>query len=866
MNTRSRQSHLGRALLLVILAASSALWAASLAPSAQAADAQADSPQQRGSRLGRSGQPGMFQARVRPHWFADSSRFWYRNELRGGNWEFVLVDADKGMRDRAFDHDAVARQMGGGAEALRLPVEELRFSEDMRQVTLVGRSKTWKLDFGSAKLEEVRETQGESTDNRLVAEARPRPSVRTGEETEIIFDNRLSQAVGIFWLDDQGRRQAYGNLEPNTRRAQHTFSGHVWLVADSGGTALGVFEASERPGVAVIDGSRPQARSARTRTERRPREASERSPDGKWSASIKDHNVFIRGEGSEEIQLSKDGEEAKPYGRMEWSPDSRTLVAWRVEPGDRKQVHLVRSSPEGGGRAQLESRSYTLPGDKLARYELNLFDVTNGKQVKVYANPFEHEWLSPRVHWNRDGARFTYQQVDRGHQRLRVVEVDVATGQVRNIVDERSDTFIWTVHTESLQLELVNWLEKTDEIIYVSEKDGWRHLYLVDVKEAKIRNRITEGEWVVRGIQRIDEDARQIWFSAGGRIPGQDPYFLHFYRVNFDGTGLVALTEGDGNHSIEFSPDQRYLIDTWSRPDAPPVNTLRRALDGTRVCELERADISELQESGWMPPEPFVAKGRDGKTDIYGLIHRPRGFNPNGSYPVIESIYAGPQGSFVPKSFSASSRFEALTELGFIVVQIDGMGTANRSKAFHDVCYKNLKDGGFLDRILWMKAAAAKYPCMDLSRVGIYGNSAGGQNAAAAVLFHPEFYKVAVASCGCHDNRMDKASWNEQWMGYMPPEKIWSKDPDNWYSQCSNIDNAHRLRGKLFLIVGEVDTNVPPESTMRLVDALVRAGKDFDLLVIPNGGHGMGGAYGDRRMRDFFVRHLLGVEPPNRNE
>ncbi len=478
----------------------------------------------------------------------------------------------------------------------------------------------------------------------------------------------------------------------------------------------------------------------------------------------------------------------------------------------------------------------------------------------------EHEWTAPTVHWSKDGQKFSFLKVDRGHQRLRVIEVDASTGAARSLIDEKSDTFIWTAHTEELRLELVNWLEKTDEIIYVSEKDGWRHLYLVDAKEgAPNLKQITKGEWVLRGIERIDEDARQIWFSAGGKNPDQDPYFLQYYRVNFDGTGLVALTEGNGNHSIQFSPDRKFIIDTWSRVDSAPVNELRRTSDGKRVCKLEEADITELTAKGFQPPEIFVAKGRDGKTDIWGLIHRPRTLEPARKYPVIESIYAGPQGSFVPKSFGGSGRFSALTDLGFIVVQIDGMGTANRSKAFHDVCFHNLKDGGFADRILWMKAAAAKHPEMDINRVGVYGNSAGGQNAAAAVLFHPEFYKAAVASCGCHDNRLDKASWNEQWMGYMPPEKLWSKEPDNWYSQCSNIDNAYRLQGKLFLIVGETDHNVPPESTLRLADALIKANKDFDLLVIPGGDHGMGGAYGEHRMRDFFVRNLLGTEPPNRN-
>jgi dipeptidyl aminopeptidase/acylaminoacyl peptidase len=447
-----------------------------------------------------------------------------------------------------------------------------------------------------------------------------------------------------------------------------------------------------------------------------------------------------------------------------------------------------------------------------------------------------------------------YQQADRGHQRLRVIEIDSQTGKTRNIIDEKSDTFIWTAHIENLSLTLVNWLEKTDEIIYVSERDGWRHLYLANGAGAGSLSAITKGDYVVRGIDRIDEEKRQIWFRASGRNPAQDPYFIHYYRVNFDGTGLVALTEGDGTHAIDFSPDRQYLIDTWSRVDLPPVNELRRASDGQLVCKLEETDMTELKAT-WQAPEVFVAKGRDGKTDIWGIICRPRDFDPKKKYPVIEQIYAGPQGSFVPKSFSSSRRFSSLTDLGFIVVQMDGMGTANRSKAFHDVCWKNLKDAGFPDRILWHKAAAAKYPYYDVTRVGVYGHSAGGQNAAGAVLFHPDFYKVAVASCGCHDNRMDKASWNEQWMGY---------PVGSHYSECSNIDNAHRLRGKLMLMVGELDTNVPPESTLRFADALIKANKDFDLVVLPGLGHAIG-TYGERRRQDFFVRHLLGVEPPNRN-
>jgi dipeptidyl aminopeptidase/acylaminoacyl peptidase len=502
----------------------------------------------------------------------------------------------------------------------------------------------------------------------------------------------------------------------------------------------------------------------------------------------------------------------------------------------------------------MQSRPYALPGDKFDAYELNIFDVTNSKQIKPELEKID--FGPPRPRWNKDGYRFTYEKVDRGHQRLRVIEVDAHDGSWRNIIDEKSETFIWTAHTERLGVPRINYLDETDEIIYASEMDGWRHLYLIDAKTGEIKNQITSGKWLVRGVQNIDTENRQIWFSAGSYYPDQDPYFIHYFRVNFDGTGLVALTEGNGTHSANFSPDRKYLIDTYSRVDMEPIHELRRTSDGKLVCELERADISELIANGWQAPEVFVAKGRDGKTDIWGIISRPNDLDPGKKYPILEDIYAGPQSSFTPKSFSARNRYGAYNELGFIVVKLDGMGTANRSKAFHDVCWHNLKDAGFPDRILWIKAAAAKYPYMDIDRVGVYGTSAGGQSAAGALLFHPDFYKVAVANCGCHDNRMDKASWNEQWMGYpVGPQ----------YGECSNVDNAYRLQGHLFLIVGEMDTNVPPESTLRVVDALIKANKDFDMLIVPGGGHGAGSSITGRKTRDFFVRHLMGKEIPNRN-
>jgi hypothetical protein len=746
-----------------------------------AGTAVAAGPQARTSPQRRFGGPqrveGYYKGQITPHWFGDNTRFWYRNDLTDDTKEFILVDAEKGIRQPAFDHAklaaALSRAAAGEYQADKLPFDNIEFTNDGKAVRFTVDDTAWACDLTAYTCSRTDSAPPQS-------------------------DSRSSM----------GSRFGRG------RRGQ-----------------------GQGPG--------------------RGRNTAPESPDGKWKAMIKDNNVVIAARDSNETTpLSTDGVEGNAYRQPAWSPDSSVLVAWRVEPGDRKEVYLVRSSPQGGGRAQLETRPYSLPGDKFPLYELNLFDMATGKQIKPAVERFEHEWETPRIHWSLDGNRIAWMQEDRGHQRLRLLDVDVHTGQVRTVYEEKTDTFIWTAHTENLRLELVNWLEKTDEVIYVSEKDGWRHLYLIDAAKPGSCAQITKGQWVIRGIDRIDEDARQIWFNAGGMNPDQDPYFVHYYRINFDGSGLVALTEGDGNHTVEFSPDRRYLIDSYSRVDMPPVHELRRASDGKLICPLEKADISELVAKGWKPPEVFVAKGRDGRTDIWGIICRPDNLDPSKKYPVIESIYAGPQGSFTPKTFSPTSRFSSLTDLGFIVVQMDGMGTANRSKAFHDVCWHNLKDGGFADRILWHKAAAAKYPYYDISRVGIYGTSAGGQNAAAAVIFHPDFYKAAVANSGCHDNRMDKSSWNEQWMGYpVGPQ----------YSECSNIDNAEKLGGYLFLIVGEMDTNVPPESTMRLVDALIRAQKDFDLVVVPGANHGAGSPVTQRRLQDFFVHHLLGKEPPNRN-
>jgi dipeptidyl aminopeptidase/acylaminoacyl peptidase len=588
------------------------------------------------------------------------------------------------------------------------------------------------------------------------------------------------------------------------------------------------------------------------------------SPDGHWVALVKNYNIVVRpkdGKPKDEVILSTDGSEQNYYAinSIVWSPDSTHLVAYRIRPGYKRMVHYIESSPAAQLQPLYRSIEYTKPGDVLDLQQPVLFNVAAKQELPIsnelFPNPFELGELK----WWKDSRGFTFDYNQRGHQVYRVIEVDAKNGVARTLIDEQSKTFIeWRETVNSLTDTGKIYrhdIEDGKEILWLSERDGWTHLYLVDGKTGQFKNKITSGDWVVRYIDFVDDAKRQIYFEASGMNSGEDPYLEHGYRINFDGTGLTPLTEGEGDHHLEYSSDGKYYVDLHATISTAPMLELFETQANRKIATLEQADITALKSAGWRAPEPFVAKGRDGKTDIWGVIWKPVNFDPSKTYHVIEDIYAGPQGSFVPKTFSP--RTEPLTELGFVVVQIDGMGTNNRSKAFHDVAFKNLKDAGFPDRILWHQAAAAKFPWYDISNVGLFGTSAGGQSAMGALLFHPEFYKVAVSNSGCHDNRMDKIWWNEQWMG-------WPIGPQ--YAESSNVDNAYKLQGKLMLVVGELDDNVDPSSTFQVADRLEKANKYFDLLYVPGGRHGAGGAYGYRKLEDFFVHNILNQEPPAWNE
>jgi dipeptidyl-peptidase-4 len=796
----------------------------------------------------------VYKQRIKPNWFGENKQFWYRNDLADGAREFILVNTESGMRRKAFDHERLAamfaKATGEETQAEKLPISKLEFNESGLELRFICRGKRWLCDLSSYEVREL--SKDEMVTSTLHPQAEVRPSTRTGEETSVTFINLTKSAVELYWVDSERQRRHYATIKVGEQHEQHTYAGHVWLLTNKDGKPLVVFVATEESADAVIDEDVIEKAAIKDKP-RRPRRRG-RSPDRKWVAFVKDYNLYIRkNENDEEIALSDDGTEENAYSeRVYWSPDSRKLVSMRIEKGDDRKIHLIESSPKDQLQPKLHTLSYAKPGDRIDILKPKLFDIEHNRQITVSDELFPNPWSISDIRWSPDSSRFTFVYNQRGHQILRLISVDANTGEARAIVNEQSETFV-----DYAFKQFSHFLDDTNEVIWMSERDGWNHLYLYDTETGHVKNQITKGNWIVRGVERVDEDKRQIWFRAGGIRAEQDPYYVHFCRINIDGTGLLVLTEGDGTHQIEFSPDRRFFIDRWSRVDQPPVSELRDAANGKLICELERADWSELLETGWHRPERFIAKGRDGKTDIYGIIIRPSNFDPKRKYPVIEQIYAGPQGAFVPKSFGLQTRQHAIAELGFIVVQIDGMGTSHRSKAFHDVCWKNLGDSGFPDRILWMEAAAKKYPYMDLARVGIYGGSAGGQSALSALLAHGDFYKVAVADCGCHDNRMDKIWWNELWMG-------WPIGPH--YEEQSNVTQAHKLTGKLLLTVGELDRNVDPASTMQVVDALVKAEKDFDLLVVPGHGHGVGETpYASRRRMDFFVRHLLGVEPPDWN-
>jgi dienelactone hydrolase len=602
------------------------------------------------------------------------------------------------------------------------------------------------------------------------------------------------------------------------------------------------------------------------------------SPDRKRAAFIRDFNLWVRDLASgKEAQLTTDGVKDFGYATdnagwvhsdraiLLWSPDSKKIATFQQDQRKVGEMYLVDTKV---GHPTLQAWKYPLPGDAVVTMiERVIIDVDQPRVIRLKMPPDQHrssvcDNIACRgteladAEWNSDSSELAFVSSSRDHKKAQLRVTDL-TGAVRDVLEEKVAT-----HFESGQNQ-ANWryLPASREVIWFSERDNWGHLYLYDSVSGRLKHQITKGDWAVSDVLKVDQKNRQVYFLAVGREPGRNLYFKHLYRIGLDGKNLSLLTPDDGNHDISVSPSGRFFVDNYSQPNVAPVSVLRDET-GKSVTTLEKADISKLLAAGWKPPVPITVKARDGATILHGLMFKPTNLDPNRKYPIVNHIYPGPQGGSVGSwSFSpARADCQALAELGFIVVQIEGMGNPLRSKSFHDFYYGNMGDNTLPDQITGMKQLAATYPWIDIDRVGIWGHSGGGYATAGAMFRYPDFFKVGIAESGNHDNRVYEDDWGELYVGLLETKP----DKTSNYDDQANQNLAKNLKGHLLLAHGTMDDNVPPNNTLLVVDALIKANKDFDLLMLPNQRHGYGTAsnYMTRRRWDYFVRHLMGAEPP----
>ena len=617
------------------------------------------------------------------------------------------------------------------------------------------------------------------------------------------------------------------------------------------------------------------------------------SPNKKKSIYIKNYNLWIRDLTTKKTkQLTFNG--YKDYGYatnnagwikndrpvLKWSNDSKTITTFRQDSRKVGEMYLTTTNV---GHPNLQKWKYALPGDEnIFEIERIFINVESGKISKFkMGRDFQRSTTTDHIagwdgtlldaNFSKDGKKLAFISSSRDHKEAHLQIADVNTGNIKSVYKEVSKTYFESgVSGENWRV-----LFNSNEFLWYSEKDNWGHLYLHDLSNGNLKNRITSGEWLVRDVLHVDESTREIFFTGGGKEKG-NPYHIYLYKVNFDGSGLVCLTPEKGTHRINASDDWKYFTTTFSTTENSPV-TLLKNRNGETLKEINRVDISELLENNWQQPIEFSVKARDNETDVYGLLYLPSFYNENHNYPVLNYIYPGPQsGSIGNYGFSVARRdFQALAELGFIVIGVDAMGTPGRSKSFHDAYYGNMGDNGLPDNIKAIKDLSKIYKGMDTERVGIWGHSGGGFASTRAILEYPEFYDVAVSSSGNHDNRNYEADWGEKWQGLLEytDENIDDGDTNYDFKQ-TNYDNqanqllAKNLKGKLMLAHGNLDDNVPPYSTLLVVDALIKENKDFDLIIFPNKRHGYGDMnnYFTRKKWDYFVKHLKGIEPPKEFE
>jgi dipeptidyl-peptidase-4 len=603
------------------------------------------------------------------------------------------------------------------------------------------------------------------------------------------------------------------------------------------------------------------------------------SPDGTRAAFIRDWNLWVRDLASgRETQLTHDGVKDFGYATdnagwtrserpiLTWSPDSRRIATFQQDERKVGEMYLVQT---GVGHPRLEAWKYPLVGDSVIQMIHRVVIDLSGAEprvVRLQVPPDPHrstlcdhilcggQWAD--VEWSADGARLAFVSTSRDHREARLRLADPATGSVREVMQERVPTFFESGSGR------VNWhlLSRSNEVLWFSERDDWGNLYLYDLGTGQVKRQVTHGPGNVLQVLRVDEATRTLYFTAVGREPGRDPYLRHLYRVSLDGGEPVLLTPENADHDVSLSPDGRWFVDSFSRVDQPPQVVLRDTRGGAPL-PFERADISRLLASGWTPPRNITVKARDGRTDLYGLLYLPSHFDSTRSYPIINHVYPGPQtGSVGSRSFSATRDARSLAELGFVVVEIDALGTPLRSKTFHAAYFGDMGDNGLPDQVAGMRELARRYRWVDTTRAGIYGHSGGGYAAADAMFRFPDFFKVGISEAGNHDNRDYEDDWGEKWQGLLTR----NADGSTNYDDQANQNHVAGLRGKLLLAHGTTDNNVPPDNTLLVVDALIRANKDFDLLMLPNRRHGFGNEpYMVRQRWDYFVRNLMGATPPH---
>ncbi|MEM7783673.1 MAG: prolyl oligopeptidase family serine peptidase [Planctomycetota bacterium] len=810
------------------------------------------------------------------NWSSDGNFALYQKRTGQQAGNYFLINLEQRTQRIAFDRSELVQKLGRRFDPKkgldRLPIQGL-FQSPTAGLCLVCDNRLFKIPAGQGGA--IKEVESGLSDSQAFREQesrlflQPEPG-KQGKSTNITLVNKSSLDLDLNWYSHDGKEVSYGQLEAGTSKQMHTFAGHVWVLRHDG-QIKGCFRARINDHVFISPETLKSVSKFENRREKKTqidplyKVRGGKSKNRNWNVSVQDFNLTLTSteDSSLNVKLTENGADKSSFvisrnrsaktgtPNVYWSPNSKFFLAFQTEKKTKRQVYYVESTPKKQLQPKLHQYDYPKPGDELDQSRLRLFSAETQSEIELsdelFSNPFRLNFLG----WSQSGQIFWLLYNQRGHQVKRLLKVESATGKVEAIVEERSDTFIHYSDPGKAVFENLG----NDEILWASERSGWNHLYRYNRVTGELINRVTQGDWNVKRIHSIDHKTRTVYFYAVGVYPDQDPYHVHFCRVQFDGGGFKVLTEGDGNHRVELiSPtgnpsEPTVFVDTYSRVDFAPVTELRDLESGERIVKLQAENTSKAFGDRKLT-QRFVAKGRDGQTDIWGILHFPKDFDPQKKYPVVENIYAGPHDHHVPKTFRRRYGVQhEIADAGMIVVQIDGMGTAWRSKAFHDVCYKNLRDAGFPDRKEWMKQAAKKFPQMDLTRVGIYGGSAGGQNAMAALLWHHDFYDVAVADCGCHDNRMDKIWWNEQWMGW---------PVDDSYAANSNRENAHLLQGQLMLTLGEMDENVDPASTIQVVHELIKHDKDFEFVLIPGRGHGAGETAWARKKRlNFFVEHLI---------